>query len=107
MLANLKTERKGAMEDKAKGLLREWGDMLALVCHHLEDRIEVQCLLEGHRQNDRSTWAWHRVATGSRDQERETNASGRGALWTVNPLMCEEGGAMKLGSLLLTLITGK
>ena len=82
------------------------GDGYADDCS-LEDRIEVQRLLEGHRQNDRSTWAWHRVATGSRDQERETNASGRGALWTVNPLMCEEGGAMKLGSLLLTLITGK
>ena len=32
VLANLRTERKGSVEEEARGLLREWGDMLTLVC---------------------------------------------------------------------------
>ncbi len=98
VLANLRTEVKGSVEDEARGLLREWGDMLALVCIILcmmetatrmvvalktglrTTRNEVQCLLEDHHQNGRATLAWHKVATGSRDQESETSASGREAV---------------------------
>ena len=32
VLANLRTEMKGSVDNDARGLLREWGDILALVC---------------------------------------------------------------------------
>ena len=53
MLANLRTERKGVMEDEAKGLLREWGDMLALVCI-------ILCMMET------ATWMIVALKTGLR-----------------------------------------